>query len=538
MIDDQSVLPSDGNRNEARLAPVLMIQGTSSSVGKSLLVTGICRALTRQGLRVAPFKAQNMSLNSHVTRDGGEIGVAQAIQAEACKIEPSIDMNPILLKPEAEKRSQVVVNGKVIGAMSAMQYHGIKPQLRGQILESLTRLRQSYDVVIVEGAGSPAEINLKEHDLVNMFVARSVGAPVIIVGDIDRGGVFAAFVGTLELLTPDERKLVKGFIVNKFRGDIELLRSGLTFLEDHTGKAILGVLPHLDHLKIGDEDSVALDDKPKHLSLETGKLNVAVLRYPRISNYDEFNALENEERVHVAYVKDALDIWNADLVILPGSKSVISDLNWLRANDLDQVIAERLAAGRPIMGICGGYQMLARSIYDPFLSEATSEYADGLDLVPFDVTFHKEKVTCRVDVLVTAFEVHGASAAPTGASRLNVKGYEIHMGDLTPIGADTGTSLLRIVRRGSQPVNVSEGYIRGDGLIRGTLVHGLFHDSRYRASLLTWLQSRAGHEERSQCVATGKIEDPYDRLADAVVKHIDMNKIGELLDKHRADTKS
>lgn len=500
------------------LAPVIMVQGTSSSVGKSLLVTGLCRALTRHGLRVAPFKAQNMALNSHVTRSGGEIGTAQAIQAEACRVEATVDMNPILLKPEAERRSQVVVLGKVMAPMSAMDYHKVKPQLRETIMESLNRLRRDHDVVVIEGAGSPAEVNLKENDLVNMFVARSAQAPVLLVGDIDRGGVFAAFVGTIALLTEEEQALVRGFIVNKFRGDIELLKPGLTFLEERTGIPVTGVLPFLPRLRIGDEDSIALDDKPTRLTSAEDKCNVAILRYPRISNYDEFNALEHESSLHVAYVQNASDIIDADVVILPGSKSVMSDLNWLRLHQLDKALQRRAALGKPIVAICGGYQMLSHQIQDPFLSEADTPESAGLGLIPFKVVFQKEKTTCRVLADVLGFDC--------GERIPDVEGYEIHMGEVLPLSAYEHQSLASITQRGLESLAMSEGFCGGS--VRGTLIHGLFQDDRYRQSFLKWIWARKRPDGSIPEFSMPK-DDPFERLADSLEAHLDFDQIYDLL---------
>lgn len=504
-----------------------MLQGTSSSVGKSLMVTGLCRLLTRQGFRVAPFKAQNMALNSYVTSDGGEIGRAQAIQAEACKTAATTDMNPILLKPEAERRSQVVVKGKVLAGMSAQEYHAIKPQLRHIIVESLTELRRHYDVVVIEGAGSPAEINLKDNDLVNMFVARSAKAPVLLIGDIDRGGVFAAFVGTLELLTLEERALVRGFVVNKFRGDIELLKPGLTFLEERSGIPVTGVMPYIKDLRIGDEDSLALDDKPKSLAASPDKIDIAVLRYPRISNYDEFNALEHEPSVHLSYVQSAHDLERADFVILPGSKSVMSDLTWLRANNLEAALQKRIEQGKPTMGICGGYQMLTRTILDPHLAEGEAEAMDGLGHAPYQVVFQKHKVTCQVRASAKAF---------SGSDDLDVAGYEIHMGDVIPLEPHTLSPLTHIAQRGADGRSAPEGYVSTDRLIRGTLVHGLFENENYRQNLLAWLWERRGQAGyHQQFAAVSSTEDAYDRLADIVAEHLDMAAVHRLLAEQRPD---
>ncbi|HMJ14631.1 MAG TPA: cobyric acid synthase, partial [Polyangiaceae bacterium] len=335
-----------------------MIQGTASSVGKSLLVTALCRFFRREGVRVAPFKSQNMALNSAVTPDGFEIGRAQAVQAEAAGLEPAVEMNPILLKPEGESRAQVVVMGKPIGSMPALDYHAHKPRLKAIIADCLDKLRRQYELVIIEGAGSPAEINLKDRDIVNMHVARVADAPVLLVGDIDRGGVFAAFIGTLELLEPDERERVAAFIVNKFRGDVALLQPGLDFLTQRTGKPVLGVVPYVAKLRIADEDSVSLEDRVGRKRPGREQLDIAVVRLPRISNYDDVEALEHESGVVVRFVERPEEARGADLVILPGSKHTCSDLAWLRSTGIGHVIEERAQSSQPVLGICGGCQML------------------------------------------------------------------------------------------------------------------------------------------------------------------------------------
>jgi len=344
------------------LAPTLMIQGTASSVGKSLLVTALCRFFRREGVRVAPFKSQNMALNSAVTPDGFEIGRAQAVQAEAAGLEPAVEMNPILLKPEGESRAQVVVMGKPIGSMPALDYHAHKPRLKAIIADCLDKLRRQYELVIIEGAGSPAEINLKDRDIVNMHVARVADAPVLLVGDIDRGGVFAAFIGTLELLEPDERERVAAFIVNKFRGDVALLQPGLDFLTQRTGKPVLGVVPYVAKLRIADEDSVSLEDRVGRKRPGREQLDIAVVRLPRISNYDDVEALEHESGVVVRFVERPEEARGADLVILPGSKHTCSDLAWLRSTGIGHVIEERAQSSQPVLGICGGCQMLGEVI--------------------------------------------------------------------------------------------------------------------------------------------------------------------------------
>ena len=356
-------------------AKTLMIQGTASSAGKSLLVAALCRIFHQDGVRVAPFKAQNMALNSFVTREGHEMGRAQVVQAQAAGLEPHVDMNPILLKPEQDARSQVVVMGKPWAALAAGEYYRRKGELWSVVTAALDRLRERYDLVVIEGAGSPAEINLRESDIVNMAVARYARAPVLLVGDIDRGGVFAALVGTMVLLEEGERRLIKGFVINKFRGDVTLLHDGLTMLEERTGVPVLGVVPFIRDLQIAEEDSVALDGVSQAGDRGQGtgekgqgisdKVDIAVIRLPRISNFDDFDALALEEGVQVRFVDDPDRLGHPQAVILPGTKSTIADLLWLRRVGLARAICALAENGIPVVGICGGYQMLGRTISDP-----------------------------------------------------------------------------------------------------------------------------------------------------------------------------
>lgn len=373
------------------LAPTIMVQGTASSAGKSLLVTALCRFFRREGLRVAPFKSQNMALNSAVTVDGLEIGRAQAVQAEASGILSCVDMNPILLKPESDRRSQVVVLGKLIGSMTATEYHEYKPRLSTVIAESLTRLRVDYDLVVIEGAGSPAEINLKSRDIVNMHVAKLADAPVLLVGDIDRGGVFGSFVGTMELLEPDERARVAAFVVNKFRGDMALLKPGLDFLTERTGKPVLGVVPYIQGLRIADEDSVSLEDRMARRRPSQQEIDIVVVRLPRLSNYDDVEALEHEAGVVVRFVEQPDEIQGADLVILPGSKNTVSDLSWLRTRGIAGAIEARAHVGKPILGICGGCQMLGEVIDDPHGVDRPKPKCAGWDCFPYGRTSSGKK---------------------------------------------------------------------------------------------------------------------------------------------------
>ncbi len=376
------------------LGKVLMVQGTASHVGKSILVSALCRIFRQDGFRVAPFKAQNMSNNSYVTASGGEIGRAQAVQAEAAGVEAQVEMNPVLLKPEADRHSQVVVMGRPLLSASARDYYGLKTQLWEAVRGSLDTLREQYDIVVIEGAGSPAEINLKANEIVNMRVALYANAPVLLCGDIDRGGVFAAIVGTLELLDPEERAAIKGFVINKFRGEISLLDDGLVWLEQRTGIPVLGVVHHFRDIHIPEEDSVALD-LPVHAQGDP-VLDIVVVQLPHIANFDDFDPLARENGVSLRFVSAPEEIGNPDLIILPGTKTTIPDLAWMEAQGLVKAIRQCQGAGAALIGICGGYQMLGTKIYDPEMVESQKTEIAGLGLLPTTTVFSARKATNRV----------------------------------------------------------------------------------------------------------------------------------------------
>jgi adenosylcobyric acid synthase len=491
-------------------ARTLMVQGTASSVGKSLVVTALCRIFSGAGLRVAPFKAQNMSLNSAVADGGGEMGRAQAVQAEAAGISPSVDMNPILIKPEGDASSQVVVMGRAIGAMCAADYHARKFDLRGVIADALARLRARVDLVVIEGAGSPAEVNLKERDIVNMYVAHLADAPVLLVGDIDRGGVFASLVGTMELLEPDERARIAAFVVNKFRGDRRLLEPGLEFLEQRTGIPVLGVIPYVRHLRIADEDSVALDDRADRRA-RAGELEIAVVRLPRISNYDDLEPLEHEAGIVVRYVTAPHDLGTADLVVLPGSKCTVSDLRWLCESGIAATVASRAARCEPVLGICGGCQMLGSEILDPDRVESSAERVVGLGLLPIATRFLREKTTAQVVARL---------AAPSflGEQNTTVSGYEIHMGALELL--DGASPALEITSRNAARCSEPDGAIAPGGAVVGTLIHGLFENESVRAALLRALRARRGFATPDTRAAPTRAAE-YDRLARVVLDNVD-----------------
>jgi adenosylcobyric acid synthase len=499
-------------------ARTLMIQGTASSVGKSIVTAALCRLFTQEGLRVAPFKSQNMALNAAVTRDGGEIGRAQAVQAHAARVAPTVDMNPILLKPEGDARSQVVVLGKPIGSLGAVEYHARKPELRQMVRGALDRLRSAHDLVIIEGAGSPAEINLKDRDLVNMFVAGIADAPVVLVGDIDRGGVFAAFVGTMELLEPHERARVGAFLINKFRGDVSLLTSGLEFLEKRTGVPVLGVLPYVQRLRIADEDSVSLE-KRRHVRPTKDGLDIAVIRLPRIANYDDFQPLEHEPGVTVRFAEHADEIAGADLAIVPGTKSTASDLQWLRSTGLAEALVARARRGEPVLGICGGCQMLGVAIADPLHVESDADLTEGLGLLPHRTEFGREKRTAQV-------RARASTSTFLIEAGEEIAGYEIHMGRLDrPAGSPPA---FAIVERNGRLDDDLDGGVSDGGAVIGTMLHGLFDDARVRATLTAHLRRRRGLPEPPASVVE-PAGDEFDRIAAVVRASVNMDLLWRLV---------
>jgi adenosylcobyric acid synthase len=497
----------------AMSARTLMIQGTASSVGKSLIVAALCRIFWRRGLRVAPFKSQNMALNSFVTPDGLEIGRAQAVQAEAAGIEPAVEMNPILLKPEAGGRSQVVVMGRPLASMTWADYRSRMPSLGELARRCLERLREAYDLVIIEGAGNPAEINLKSSDIVNMHVARLADAPVVMVGDIDRGGVFAQLVGTMELLADDERARVAAFLINKFRGDAALLKPGLDFLAARHRVPVLGVIPFIERLKIADEDSVALEDRRGRCACPDGALDIAVVRLPTIANYDDFLVLEHEPATVVRFVASASEMADADLVIIPGSKSTVADLDWMRAHGLAEAIAARARRGNPILGICGGCQMLGEVIEDPGRIESDRPVVEGLGLLPLRTLFEPAKRTARVlaRAETPSFLAHGSG---------EITGYEIHMGRVarTP----RGRAAFRLRSRNAAPCDELDGAVSENGAVVGTMIHGIFENRATTASMLGELARRKGVRIPALTDTVVDRAAEYDRLASVVREHIDL----------------
>ncbi|WP_445670318.1 cobyric acid synthase [Paenibacillus sp. FSL P4-0338] len=512
---------------QSRPGAVLMIQGTASDVGKSLVTAAIGRIMTRDGYRTAPFKSQNMALNSYVTADGKEIGRAQGMQAEAFGITATSDMNPILLKPSGEMSAQIVVHGVPHAALSAREYREkFLPEAKGTVMDALGRLREAYDIVLMEGAGSPAEINLKSRDIVNMNLAGWADAPVLLVADIDRGGVFAFIVGTLELLEPHERARVKGFIINKFRGDVSLLQPGLDWLEERTGIPVLGVLPFLPQLRIEAEDSVVLEGTSGRQREESAKeLDIAVIRYPRISNFTDFDPLQEEPDAAVRYVQSADELGTPDVIILPGTKNTAADLQYLREQGFPAAIERALERGtQQLAGICGGYQMLGLKLLDPHAVESAEPgESEGLGYLPLSTAFLQHKTTVRVSGGLAADHPLQLSDAATGVTpeTLPVAGYEIHMGTTTNHDPSSVLSLFTLAASEGQAV--PEGWGTRDGRVWGSYLHGLFHNDALRRSWLNGLRISKGLAPLPATFSAAALrEQEFDRLADAVESHLNM----------------
>lgn len=484
----------------------LVVLGTMSSAGKSLVVTGLCCAFTRRGLRVAPFKAQNMSNNAAVCPDGSEIGRAQYTQALACGIEPTAAMNPVLLKPEADSRSQVVLMGKAWQTLPARGYYQHRGELWGSITQALDSLRADYDLVICEGAGSPVELNLKPGDMVNMAVAAYAQAPVLLTGDIDRGGIFAQLLGTLWLLEPEERELVKGLIVNKFRGDLSLFADGISLIEERGGVPVLGVIPYMHH-HIPEEDAVAIE--PQNFRQEsTGQIDITVIRVPRISNFDDFDPLKAEPGVSLRYADSPESLGRPDAIILPGTKSTLSDLNWLRDQGLDKAIQNYAQEGGAVVGICGGYQMIGSLIRDPDHVESPLDEAPALGLLPVETTFQGDKATHQAKAVIRS-DVGWLA----GLEGKTMTGYEIHMGRTQ---GSEAAPWLEITRRSRQSVAVLDGAISLDGRIWGCYLHGLFHNESLRRA---WLKSLGWQAAITSSIS---LDTAFDRLADVIEDSLDM----------------
>jgi len=494
------------------MAKNIMIQGTASSVGKSMINAALCRVFTEDGYRVAPYKSQNMALNSFVTRDGHEMGRAQAVQAAACSREPSVLMNPVLLKPSSDTKSQVIVMGKVHSNKNAMEYHKYKSELKQIVLDAYRRLEDDCDIIVLEGAGSPAEINLRENDIVNMGMAEMVDAPVLLVADIDRGGVFASVVGTIFLLSESEKKRVKGVIINKFRGDIDILMPGIKELEAIIKIPVIGVVPFSD-IKLEDEDSVTdrfarkSNDRP---------LDICVIKTPWISNFTDFDVFDHFDDLNLRYASAADEIGKPDMLILPGSKNTIADLGFICSEGIDRVIHSLHEDGTIIAGICGGFQMLGSSIDDPFEVEGDVTSCIGLALIPMVTVLEREKITKRVCGAVAS-----ENEIFAGIKGLPVSGYEIHMGrSILPPGA----APLTLTGNGDG------GIISGN--ILGTYIHGIFDNMKFTCSILNSLRCRKGLPPKNYEVDYSESREcEFKKLAGLIRENLDMKKIYSILDR-------
>jgi adenosylcobyric acid synthase len=508
-----------------------MVLGTASDAGKSLTVGALCRILRQDGFDVAPFKAQNMALNSFATREGHEIGRAQAMQAEAARVEPQVDMNPILLKPTSDVGSQVVINGKVLGNFSGVDYYRLKPQLLEAVSSAYRRLAARYEVVVLEGAGSPVEMNLKDRDVVNMKMAEIADASCLLVTDIDRGGVFASLVGTYALLEPQERRRFFGFLINKFRGDVNLFTPGIGYLEERLSQPCLGVIPYLHNHGIDDEDSVSLERRAVRPPFDRKDcLCVCVVGLPYLSNFTDFTALENVPGVVVYYTRRPEEARAADVLILPGSKNTIPDLLWLRKNGWEPVIESHAAAGKPLVGICGGFQMLGSEIRDPHHTESDIEFVPGFNLLEFTTVLEREKVTRQA---TARFAKPGCLGHGTGNNADALfSGYEIHLGD-TILGNGT-QALFQLQRLGDEECH-HDGAISADGRVFGTYLHGLFDSAEGLSLLLNHWRTICGKENPPSDVTDplAERERRYDALAEHFRSNLKMDVIYRALDERR-----
>ncbi|MDH3255992.1 MAG: cobyric acid synthase [Nitrospinota bacterium] len=500
-------------------AKTLMIQGTGSGVGKSIITAALCRALYREGHKVAPFKAQNMSLNSYVTEDGGEIGRAQVFQAEACGIAPHVAMNPILLKPSADNNSQVIVMGKVMGQRNAKDYYASRPNYVKEVRQAFETLKKEYELIIMEGAGSPAEINLRQYDMVNMAMAEMADAPVLIVGDIDRGGVFAWMKGTLDLLTEPEQKRVCGFIINKFRGDIDLLKPGLTQFEEMTGKPILGVIPFDAELFVDEEDAIPHHSSP-HVSSGPGVVDVAIVQLPHIANFTDFSPLVSDPGVALRYVRSPVQAGHPDLLILPGTKNTIGDMKFMTEMGWDQYTRSFNKEGGLILGVCGGFQILGTRLSDPHHIESSIEEIEGLGFIQATTIMEQGKVTQR--------RIRPTISSSIFEQGLEVDGYEIHSGR---------TQFQKEYPLLFQPANgdcpYSLGLCNEEGTVIGTYLHGFLDNDPIREDFLNYVRERKGLPQPEETFNYREFRSrQLDRLADLVTQSIDMNEVKRIIGLH------
>jgi len=505
-------------KKDMYMARAIMIQGTMSNAGKSLITAGLCRVFKQDGYSVAPFKSQNMALNSFITKEGGEMGRAQVVQAEAAGIEPDVLMNPILLKPTSDQGSQVIVNGEVLGNMNAAEYFDYKIKLIPDIMRAYNSLSQNNDIIVIEGAGSPAEINLKRDDIVNMGMARMAKAPVLLVADIDRGGVFASIYGTVMLLDEDERALIRGIIINKFRGDVEILKPGLRMIEEKVGIPVLGVVPWLS-VDIEDEDSLT-DRIAGKKTVEA--IDIAVIKLPRMSNFTDFNVFEIIPGVSLRYVSSLSELKNPDMIILPGTKNTMADLLWLRQNGLEARIKKHAAEGCLVFGICGGYQMLGKTLEDPFSVEHGGSIR-GMGLLDSKTVFAKEKTRTRV-----CGKFNKTEGVLSKLSGIPFRGYEIHMGTTR---TDDSKSLVLIESTAGIAAEETEGLI--DGNVMGSYIHGIFDEEDVAPTIVACLLNKKGLD----CSTVSRIDfreykdKQYDILAEQIRENTDIKAIYRILEE-------
>lgn len=490
--------------------PKIMIQGTASSVGKSIIVAALCRIFKQDGFSVCPYKSQNMSLNSYITLDGKEMGRAQVLQAYAAGLEPEVFMNPILLKPTTDKNCQVIVKGEVYCNSSAQEYFSMKKQFAPMLKKDFEELEKKFDIVLIEGAGSPAEINLRENDIVNMGLAEMIDAPVILAGDIDRGGVFASLAGTMLLLNENEKKRVKGTIINKFRGDVEILKPGLSMLEEIINIPCIGVVPHFN-LSLEDEDG-AIDFNTE----VRAPIDIAVIKLPHISNFTDIDGLKTEVDVSLRYITSIENFGAPDLLVIPGSKNTIGDLLYIRESGLEDAIKKYSAKGGFILGICGGYQMLGRFIEDPYGVETDLKSVEGINLLDVNTVFEKEKVTTRVN-----------GTACVLSEKIEVYGYEIHMG-ISNYG-EKAKPLIEITEKNGTKVSQKDGAVSDNGRTMGTYIHGIFDGPEFRQYIVNKLRALKGIEEKESKTYENLRDAELDKLADIVRANLDMDMIYSIM---------
>lgn len=503
-----------------------MIQGTMSNAGKSLVTAALCRIFHQDGKRVNPFKSQNMALNSFITAEGAEMGRAQVVQAEAAGVKPSVLMNPILLKPTSDSGSQVIVNGVAIGTMPAVEYYKFKTKLVPDIMKAYNTLSENSDIMVIEGAGSPAEINLKAQDIVNMGMARMAKSPVLLVADIDRGGVFASIYGTLMLLDPEERAMVKGIIINKFRGDVNILKPGLELLEEKTGIPVIGVLPMMN-VDIEDEDS--LSERLTQVKNKNALIDIAVVKFPRMSNFTDFNVFELIDGVSLRYVKSTEELGNPDMIILPGTKNTIDDLKWMRQNGLETAIVHKANSGTVVFGICGGYQMLGNSLSDPFGFDSghAGSVTTGMALLNMETEFVKNKRTIQMKGHFNRVE-----GVFSGLSGREFYGYEIHSG-ITRIETAKALNTVEPVNEKAEPFAEGSQTVRGGMQVYGTYIHGIFDGEGIAAKIVESLLAKKGLSmDDIKVIDYQKYkQQQYDLLARNVREHLDMKRVYEIVEK-------